>query len=135
MFHINQNKDDFKLKELWRGYITYWPRIENGDRLRMLLVGFLWYGNNLTSLIIDIHYDVFKHQLLKQAKFMESDKAIGVNIQKIRCPEHIKFFISWLVRLMDKVYNEEYALVNTNKTWKRHLMVKMFVPFRHTGNF
>ena len=53
----------------------------------------------------DYHYslEVFKFQLLKQADFMESDKSYGVNshidAQRIRM----------IVRLMDKVYNDDYA--------------------------
>lgn len=53
----------------------------------------------------DYHYslEVFKFQLLKQADFMESDKSYGVNsyidAQKIRM----------VVRLMEKVYNEDYT--------------------------
>ena len=53
----------------------------------------------------DYHYslEVFKFQLLKQADFMESDRSVGMGsdiyAQKIRM----------VVRLMEKVYNEEYA--------------------------
>ena len=89
-----------KLKEIWRN-INYWPR----RKWRQIKNVIGWIPVVWNQFDFDYRYslDVFKHQLLKQAKFMESDKAYGVNshidAQKIRM----------VVRLMDKVYNEEYA--------------------------
>ena len=64
----------------------------------------------------DYHYslEVFKFQLLKQADFMESDKSYGVNsyidAQKIRM----------VVRLMEKVYNEDYACEYQDKIKQKY---------------
>jgi len=90
-----------KLNDLWRN-INYWPR----RKWRQIKNVIGWIPVVWKQFDFDYRYslDVFKHQLLKQAKFMESDKAYGVNshiqAQKIRM----------VVRLMDKVYDEEYAL-------------------------
>ena len=90
-----------KLKDIWRN-INYWPR----RKWRQIKNVVGWIPVVWKQFDFDYQYslDVFKHQLLKQAKFMESDKAYGVNshiqAQKIRM----------VVRLMDKVYDEEYAL-------------------------
>ena len=88
-----------KLNDLWRN-INYWPR----RKWRQIKNVIGWIPVVWNQFDFDYRYslDVFKHQLLKQAKFMESDKAYGVNshidAQKIRM----------VVRLMDKVYDEEY---------------------------
>ena len=90
-----------KLKKIWRN-INYWPR----RKWRQIKNVIGWIPVVWKQFDFDYRYslDVFKHQLLKQAKFMESDKAYGMNshidAQKIRM----------VVRLMDKVYDEEYAL-------------------------
>jgi len=88
-----------KLKKIWRN-INYWPR----RKWRQIKNVIGWIPVVWKQFDFDYRYslDVFKHQLLKQAKFMESDKAYTVDshiqAQKIRM----------VVRLMDKVYNEEY---------------------------
>jgi hypothetical protein len=53
----------------------------------------------------DYHYsiDVFKFQLEKTADFMESDKACTLDAK------HRASRIRMVLRLMDKVYSEEYA--------------------------
>ena len=89
-----------KVKKIWRN-INYWPR----RKWRQIKNVIGWIPVVWKQFDFDYQYslEVFKHQLLKQAKYMESDKAYGVNshidAQKIRM----------VVRLMDKVYNEEYA--------------------------
>lgn len=89
-----------KLKDIWRN-INYWPR----RKYRQIknVIGWIPVVWNQFDFSYDYSIEVFRHQLLKQAKFMESGKAYGVNskidAQKIRM----------VVRLMDKVYNEEYA--------------------------
>ena len=89
-----------KLKNIWRN-INYWPR----RKWRQIKNVIGWIPVVWKQFDFDYRYsiEVFKHQILKQAKFMESDKAYGVNshidAQKIRM----------VVRLMDKVYDEEYA--------------------------
>lgn len=61
----------------------------------------IWNGYDF-----DYHYslELFKKQLERQAKFMESDRAMTLdaktNAQKIRTA----------IRLMDKVYEEEYGM-------------------------
>ena len=88
------------LKKVWRN-INYWPR----RKWRQIKNVISWIPVVWKQFDFDYRYslEVFKHQLLKQAKFMESDKAYSVNshieAQKIRM----------VVRLMDKVYDEEYA--------------------------
>lgn len=90
-----------KLKDIWRK-MSYWP----GRKWRQIKNVIGWIPVVWNQFDFDYRYsiNVFKHQLLKQAKFMESDRAYGVNshidAQKIRM----------VVRLMDKVYDEEYAL-------------------------
>lgn len=58
--------------------------------------------------------ELFKKQLERQAKFMESDKAIAldakINAQKIRTA----------IRLMDKVYDEEYGMEYMDTIEKRY---------------
>jgi len=89
-----------KLKDIW-SKITYWPR----RKWRQIKNVIGWIPVVWKQFDFDYHYslEVFKHQLLKQADFMESDKAYTVDshiqAQKIRM----------VVRLMDKVYDEEYA--------------------------
>lgn len=89
-----------KLKDIWRD-ITYWPR----RKYRQIKNVIGWIPVVWKQFDFDYRYsiEVFKHQLLKQAKYMESDRALGygskIDAQKIRM----------VVRLMDKVYNEEYA--------------------------
>ena len=90
-----------KLNDLWRN-INYWPR----RKWRQIKNVIGWIPVVWKQFDFDYHYslEVFKHQLLKQANFMESDKAYGVNshieAQKIRM----------VVRLMGKVNEGEYAL-------------------------
>lgn len=89
-----------KLKDIWRD-ITYWPR----RKWRQIKNVISWIPVVWNQFDFDYRYsiDVFKHQLLKQAKFMESDRALGygskIDAQKIRM----------VVRLMDKVYDEDYT--------------------------
>jgi hypothetical protein len=54
----------------------------------------------------DYHYsiEVFKFQLQKQAEFLDSDKAITL------CAKNRAKRIRTVIKLMDKVYNEDYAL-------------------------
>ena len=89
-----------KLKEILID-INYWPR----RKWRQIKNVIGWIPVVWKQFDFDYHYslEVFKHQLLKQAKLMESDKAYSVdsNIQAQK--------IRMVVRLMDKVYNEEYA--------------------------
>ena len=89
-----------KLKKIWRN-INYWTR----RKWRQIKNVIGWIPVVWKQFDFDYHYslEVFKHQLLKQAKLMESDKAYSVdsNIQAQK--------IRMVVRLMDKVYNEEYA--------------------------
>ena len=89
-----------RLENIWRN-INYWPR----RKWRQIknVIGWIPVVWNQFDFSYDYSIKVFKHQLLKQAKYMESGKAYGVNshtdAQKIRM----------ICRLMDKVYNEEYA--------------------------
>tara|TARA_R100000951_G_scaffold86832_1_gene74585 strand:+ start:1941 stop:2459 length:519 start_codon:yes stop_codon:yes gene_type:complete len=89
-----------KLKEILID-INYWPR----RKWRQIKNVIGWIPVVWKQFDFDYYYslDVFKHQLLKQAKYMESDKAMDkdskIDAKKIRT----------VVRLMDKVYNEEYA--------------------------
>ena len=89
-----------KLKDIWRN-VTHWP----GRKYRQIKNVIDWIPVLWNQFDFDYHYslDVFKHQLLKQAQFMESSRAACVN-------SHINAEkIRMVVRLMDKVYNEEYA--------------------------
>ena len=87
-------------RDLFRN-INYWPR----RKWRQIKNVIGWIPVVWKQFDFDYRYslEVFKYQLLKQAKFMDSDKAYGVNshinAQKIRM----------VVRLMDKVYDEDYA--------------------------
>ena len=89
-----------KLENIWRD-ITYWPR-RKYKQIKNIInwIPILW-----NQFDFDYRYslDVFKFQLLKQADFMDSDKAIGANseidAQRIRM----------ICRLMDNVYDEIYA--------------------------
>ena len=56
----------------------------------------------------DYHYsiDIFKKQLERQADFLESDKSHTLNAKRIASR------IRTAVRLMDKVYNNEYAMAH-----------------------
>ncbi len=89
-----------KLKEILIN-INYWPR----RKWRQIKNVIGWIPVVWKQFDFDYRYslDVFKHQLLKQAEFMESDKAYGVN-------SHIDAQkIKMVVILMDKVYHGEYA--------------------------
>lgn len=48
--------------------------------------------------------EVFKFQLQKQVQFLESDKALTL------CAKNTASRIRMVIRLMDKVYDEDYAL-------------------------
>jgi len=89
-----------KLKDIW-GSITYWPR----RKWRQIKNVIGWIPVVWNQFDFDYRYslDVFKHQLSKQAKHMDSDRAMGMN-SKIDAEK-----IRMVVRLMDKVYDEEYA--------------------------
>lgn len=58
--------------------------------------------------------DIFKRALLDQAEFMESDRAVGMSskddAKRIRT----------VVKLMEKVYNDEYALEYQDKLKKMY---------------
>ncbi len=88
------------LKDIW-GNINYWVR----RKWRQIKNVIGWIPVLWKQFDFDYSYslEVFKYQLLKQAKYMESDRAMSVNsridAQKIRMA----------VRLMDKVYDEDYA--------------------------
>jgi hypothetical protein len=100
-----------KLKDIW-SQITYWPK----RKWRQIKNVIGWIPVVWKQFDFDYRYslDVFKYQLLKQAKFMESDKAYGMNshidAQKIRM----------VVRLMDKVYDEEYACEYQQRLKDKH---------------
>jgi len=89
-----------KLKEIWRG-ITYWPR----RKFRQIKNVIDWIPVVWNQFDFDYSYSlqVFKHQLLKQAKHFEKPDSWGerdyIKAQKIRM----------ICRLMDKVYAEDYA--------------------------
>ena len=89
-----------KLENMWNS-ITYWFR----RKYRQIKNVINWIPVVWNQFDFDYRYslDVFKHQLMKQAKYMDSDNAIGVNskydAEKIRM----------ICRLMDKVYKDEYA--------------------------
>ena len=89
-----------KLKIIWI-HINYWPR----RKWRQIknVVGWIRLVWNHYDFDYKYSIEVFKYQLLKQARLMESEKAClmdaKTNAQKIRM----------VVRLMDKVYDEEYA--------------------------
>ena len=89
-----------RLKDIW-GKITYWPR----RKWRQIKNVIGWIPIVWNQFDFDYRYsiEVFKHQLLKQADFMDSDRAYGVD-SKIDAQR-----IRMICRLMDKVYNEEYA--------------------------
>ena len=53
--------------------------------------------------------EVFKFQLQKQAEFLESDKAMTL------CAKNNASRIRMIIRLMDKVYDEDYALEYQSK--------------------
>jgi hypothetical protein len=89
-----------RLNKIW-GNITYWP-VRKYRQIKNVIG---WIPVVWNQFDFDFHYslEVFKHQLLKQAQFMESKHAVCVgsrtSAEKIRM----------IVRLMDKVYNEDYA--------------------------
>jgi len=89
-----------KLKYIW-GKVIYWP-LRKWRQIKNVIG---WIPVVWKQFDFDYRYslDVFKHQLSKQAKFMESDRALGMNsktdAEKIRM----------VIRLMDKVYDEDYA--------------------------
>ena len=89
-----------RLNDIW-GNITYWPR----RKWRQIKNVINWIPIVWNQFDFDYRYslEVFKYQLLKQASFMDSDKAMTkdskIDAQKIRM----------ICRLMDKVYDEEYG--------------------------
>ena len=89
-----------KIKDIWRN-VTYWPL----RKLRQIKNIIMWIPVTWNQFDFDYRYslDVFKHQLAKQARFMDSDRALGMN-SKIDAEK-----IRMVIRLMDKVYDEEYA--------------------------
>ena len=90
-----------RLNKIW-GNITYWP-VRKYRQIKNVIG---WIPVVWNQFDFDYHYslEVFKHQLLKQARFMESNQAVCVD-------SHISAEkIRMIVRLMDKVYNEEYAM-------------------------
>jgi len=96
------------LKKLWRN-INYWPR----RKWRQIKNVISWIPVVWKQFDFDYSYslEVFKYQLSKQAKFMESDKPlVGAKgrAEKIRM----------VIRLMDKVYDEGYACEYQDKLKK-----------------
>ena len=89
-----------KLKNIWRD-ITYWSR----RKYRQIKNVINWIPIVWNQFDFDYCYslEVFKHQLLKQAEYMDSDRAYGAN-SKIDAQR-----IRMICRLMDKVYNDDYA--------------------------
>lgn len=89
-----------KLNNIWRN-ITYLPR----RRWRQIKNVITWITVVWNQFDFDYRYslDVFKHQLLKQAKHFERPDSWGerdyIKAQKIHM----------ICRLMDKVYDEDYA--------------------------
>ena len=65
--------------------------------------------------------ELFKKQLERQATFLESDRALTMeaqnNAKKIRTA----------IRLMDKVYDEEYGYESKNKQKKAHKLLWDFI--------
>ena len=89
-----------KIKDIW-GNVTYWP-LRKWRQVKNVID---WIPVIWNQFDFDYRYslNVFRHQLAKQAKFMDSDKALGVN-SKIDAEK-----IRMVIRLMDKVYDEDYA--------------------------
>jgi hypothetical protein len=89
-----------KLSEIW-GRITYWPK----RKFRQIKNVITWIPVVWNQFDFDYRYslEVFKHQLSKQAKYLESDKALGFG------SKHRAEKIRMVLRLMDKVYDEYYA--------------------------
>ena len=89
-----------KLKDIW-SKIRYWPR----RKFRQIKNVIGWIPVVWNQFDFDYSYSlqVFKHQLLKQAKHFERPDSWGerdyIKAQKIRM----------ICRLMDKVYADDYA--------------------------
>ena len=89
-----------KLNDIWRN-ITYWPK----RKFRQIKNVISWIPVVWNQFDFDYLYSlqVFKHQLLKQAKHFERPDSWGetdyIKAQKIRM----------ICRLMDNVYDEVYA--------------------------
>jgi len=81
--------------------ITYWFRRKWYQIKRVIdFLPIIWKGYDF-----DYRYslDLFKHSLERQAKFMESDKAVSMEAEQ--SAKEIRTFI----KLLDKVYDEEYG--------------------------
>jgi hypothetical protein len=89
-----------KLNDIWRN-ITYLPK----RKFRQIKNVISWIPVVWNQFDFDYRYslEVFKHQLSKQAKYLESDKPLGIGAK------HRAEKIRMVLRLMDKVYDEEYA--------------------------
>lgn len=72
--------------------------------------------------------DVFKFQLEKQAEFLESNKACTLSAKDKASR------IRMVLRLMDKVYNEDYALEYTDEFEKIYGKGSSDISFVNTNN-
>jgi hypothetical protein len=72
--------------------------------------------------------DVFKFQLEKQAEFLESNKACTLSAKDKASR------IRMVIRLMDKVYNEDYALEYTDEFEKIYGKGSSYINIVNTKN-
>lgn len=72
--------------------------------------------------------DVFKFQLQKQAEYLESDRAMTLSAKNKASR------IRMILRLMEKVYNEDYALEYINKFEKIYGKGSSDITFINTDN-
>lgn len=76
--------------------------------------------------------EVFKFQLQKQVQFLESDKALTVEAKNTASR------IRMVIRLMDKVYNEDYALEYQDefeKIYGKGSLDMNFIPLKDKSNY
>lgn len=99
-----------KIEDIW-SHITYWPK----RKYRQIKNVINWIPVVWNQFDFDYRYslEVFKHQLSKQAKFMD-DKPVGFGA-KYRAEK-----IRMVIRLMDKVYDEEYACEYQDKLKEKY---------------
>lgn len=96
-FNIYTKKS--KMKFLLDNFLYFFKRKKNQISRTIDFLPLIWNGFDF-----DYKYslDLFKHQLKRTADFMESEYAITVNAS-IRAKK-----IRTAIKLMDKVYNEDY---------------------------
>lgn len=108
--------------------MKYWFRRKWFQVKRVIdFLPIIWKGYDF-----DFRYalDLFKHQLERQAKFMDSDKAVSLEAKQ--GAKEIRRFIC----LMDKVYEEEYALEYQSKLEELYgKCTSEFVPIEGTDYF